>query len=310
MATTTTYTIGGATSVELGNVQDILDVVINISPKDTPFLSSIAKTGASGVKHEWVYDTLRAAVQNAAVEGAPATYAASAARARDYNICQILRNTITVSETQRKVKKVAVEDEMAYQLAKELPAHALDLEYMLIRNTTRTAGDDSTARLAGGLTVFVDGYATDNGNTVNKAGAPYSEDDFNGQIQEAWNDGGMVDTVMCAGAHKRRISKFNASSQKNVDATSKALTMAIDIYDSDFGRVKMIPNRNVPYTTAGDTFFLEMKRFKLAVLRPTTPTDMAKTGDSYEKMVVTEATLEGLAPKANACIKNASADVI
>lgn len=310
MATTTAYGIGGANTNALGNTEDVLDIIINISPKDTPLLTSINKGVAAGIKHEWVYDSLRAAAANAAIEGAPATFSASAARARDYNYTQILRSTISVSESQRQNKKVAVDDELAYQVTKELPAHALDIEYMLIRNASRVLGDAVTARQSGGITVFIDGYAGGTGNTTDKATAPFSEDEFNSAIQAAWDDGGMIDTVMCCGRHKRRISKFNAGSTKNVEAGSKALTNAIDVYDSDFGRVKMVANRNIPYTTSADVYFLDMKRWKFAVFRPTKTVPIATTGDSTERMIVTEATLEGLAPTANACIKAATDDIL
>lgn len=42
----------------VGNREDLADIIYNISPTDTPFLSGIAKEGASAVYTEWQIDSL------------------------------------------------------------------------------------------------------------------------------------------------------------------------------------------------------------------------------------------------------------
>ncbi|NBV27959.1 head protein, partial [bacterium] len=37
----------------VGLREDLTDIIYNISPTDTPFMSSIAKTKATAVNHEW-----------------------------------------------------------------------------------------------------------------------------------------------------------------------------------------------------------------------------------------------------------------
>ena len=54
MATYQTYTA-------IGQREDLSDVIYNISPTDTPFMSSIGKTKATAVYHEWQTDSLAAA---------------------------------------------------------------------------------------------------------------------------------------------------------------------------------------------------------------------------------------------------------
>lgn len=61
--------------------EDLEDIISNISPEDTPFLTSIAKVSASQKTHEWTQDKLRARNKNnAAIEGAEAAAAAIALR--------------------------------------------------------------------------------------------------------------------------------------------------------------------------------------------------------------------------------------
>ena len=63
------------TYAAVGMREDLSDVIYNISPTDTPFMSSIGKTKATAVYHEWQTDSLAAAAANAAVEGADASEA-------------------------------------------------------------------------------------------------------------------------------------------------------------------------------------------------------------------------------------------
>ncbi len=44
----------------IGAREDLSDVIYNISPTDTPIMSSIGKTKATGVYHEWQTDSLAA----------------------------------------------------------------------------------------------------------------------------------------------------------------------------------------------------------------------------------------------------------
>ena len=67
----------------IGEREDLSDVIYNIAPTDTPFLSSAAKTKATAVLHEWQTDTLTAASSsNAVIEGDEATLDAITATTR------------------------------------------------------------------------------------------------------------------------------------------------------------------------------------------------------------------------------------
>ena len=49
--------------------EDLANVIYNISPTETPFMSSIGTGSASGTKHEWQTDSLAAAAGNLVIEG-------------------------------------------------------------------------------------------------------------------------------------------------------------------------------------------------------------------------------------------------
>jgi hypothetical protein len=89
----------------VGNREDLIDKIFNVSPTDTPVSSSMAKTTATNVFHEWQRDVLRAPNKaNASVEGADATYNAQVATQRLGNRCQIVQDTFSISGTQNTVK--------------------------------------------------------------------------------------------------------------------------------------------------------------------------------------------------------------
>ena len=49
--------------------EDISDVIYNITPFETPFMTRTPKTSASNTFHEWLQSSLRASTTNAHIEG-------------------------------------------------------------------------------------------------------------------------------------------------------------------------------------------------------------------------------------------------
>jgi hypothetical protein len=90
----------------IGQREDLSDVIYDISPQDTPIMSSIGKSKATAVYHEWQTDSLAAATTaNAQIEGADATDATVTATTRIGNYTQIVGKTIRVSGTLEAVDK-------------------------------------------------------------------------------------------------------------------------------------------------------------------------------------------------------------
>lgn len=103
----------------IGNREDLTDAIYDISPTDTPFISSIARVKATSVKHEWQTDALIAATNVGAIEGDEAAADTAVVTTRLNNQCQIFRKVVIVSRTQRTVLSAGRRDEYSYQLAKQ-----------------------------------------------------------------------------------------------------------------------------------------------------------------------------------------------
>ncbi|WP_457641452.1 DUF5309 domain-containing protein [Persephonella sp.] len=284
----TTYTA-------VGNREDLSDIITNIAPTETPLYSMFGKSTAKSTYHEWLEDDLSAPGANAQVEGADYTINTATTRTRKGNYTQIFSKGYGVSGTQEAVLKAGIKSEIAYQMAKAMKEIARDVEYAIINNTAAVAGNATTARQMGGVQAFV------TTNVLANAGTPraLTETLLNDGLQQAWESGGNPDVVVVNGANKRTISGFTAGATKEIYAKDKRLVASVDVYESDFGLVRIIANRWMP---ADKVFILEKGRFKTAYLRPFKQEEKAKTGDKVEKVVVGELTLEVRAEKANAII--------
>lgn len=344
-----TYLIGPSssggylgTAPQGGNREDVLDLVINIDPFDTPWVTMAPKTTASHVVHEWVQDTLQATATGAVTgggapgaawpEGADFNAENVSDRTRIQNWTQIFRRDIKVSNTQRAVSPIGLRDEYAYQIMKATREIARNIEATVWRASGGSAtGTTAVARL---MKVFED-FLTSNsawargtklgnsGTDVTATAHPIFENDFNSMMQVIYEAGGNPDAVFVAGGSKRYISKYggnmgvtgaNAAPElrRVIDATERRIVRAVNIYESDFGPIQVVLDRWIPQSTntgasgtdtRGRMFFLERSRNRLAFLRPIRHVPLPPAGDNTRGMIVGELTLEVLAEKGSGLIK-------
>ena len=140
----------------VGNREDLSDIIHNISPTDTPFMSMIGKGKATSTKHEWQKDSLAAASNsNFVIEGDDATTDASAPTTRAFNYTAISDKVARVTGTQDVVDSAGRKKEMAYQMMKRSAELKRDIESILLNNNAAVAGNDSTARECAGVTSWI-----------------------------------------------------------------------------------------------------------------------------------------------------------
>jgi hypothetical protein len=267
------------------NREDLLDVITNISPEETPFLSRFGKAKASNRYHEWLTDSLASATENTNIEGGDYTFSKASSRTRVGNYTQIFVNPVEVSDTQRDIDTAGMEDEFAYQMAKAMKEHARDIEYGLV-NGTGYSGESGSARELKGVLAWL----TTNVETGTGTGdEDLTEDMFNDLLQSIWDEGGSPTTAYANGYQKRQISDFTGGATKNIDSDEKEVVRGVDVYDSDFGRIKIVPHR---FMTTSVVSVLQDDLWKVATLRPTKKVDVAKVGSATRAVIETELTLE------------------
>ena len=288
----------------IGQREDLTDIIYDISPTETPFMSSIGKTKATAVYHEWQTDSLAAATTaNAAVEGADATSATLAPTVRLGNYTQIIQKTVQVSGTLDAVNKAGRKSEKAYQLAKASAELKRDLETILLANQGRSAGSSTTARKLGSLLSWIK-----TNSDVGSGGADpatigvstrtdgtqrtFTEALLKSVVAEVFTSGGSPKILMVGAAGKQKVSSFAGIAAQRYMAPSNTPTTivgAADVYMSDFGTMSVVPNR---FMRARDALVLDPEYAALAYLRPFQTNDLAKTGDSENTQILAEVTLE------------------
>jgi hypothetical protein len=301
-----------ATYESIGNREDLSDVVYRIDPTETPFMSGIEKEKAAAVAHEWQTQALAAVnTGNAQLEGDDAVADATTSTVRLGNICQISRKTPRVTGTQRAVEHAGRDDEMAYQEMLKGLELKRDMEAILVgTNQAKAAGNDATARTTASVLSWIktntskgtggaDPAAALGANTRTD-GTPrlFTEANLKGVLQSIWNNGGKPDTIMTGGFNKQVFSTFTGRASPIEETKSKKITASVDAYESDFGTLKIVPNR---FQRARDVLVLQMEMWGLAYLngRKFVSTPLAKTGDSDWKLLLSEYALEARNEKAS-----------
>jgi len=151
--------------------EELSDVIYDISPTDTPFMSSIAGKGSvANTYFEWQTDSLAAADgTNIAIEGAAVGDASTTATTRLGNYTQISKKVVEVSGTQEKTNNAGKKSELAYQLAKASKELKRDMETMLLADNAAVAGSASVARETRGAANFITTNIVDAGTSGTNA---------------------------------------------------------------------------------------------------------------------------------------------
>lgn len=288
--------------------EDLWDIISNVEPTEFQLQSGLGTVSVSSTRHEWLMDTLAAGntIWKQA-EGFTPSYADVTNTSRGYNNTQIISAEVQVTETMKAVNTAGqFADDYARQKANAIKVLKNRLEYALMAGTLAT-GSSTVARGMAGIkdVAFWDDVSDFAILTTSPSGVSLSETMFNDYLANSWNSSSAVPREAYMGsALKRRISGFTAGATKNFDQEDKRLVNAIDVYESDFGIIKLFLHR---YANGGatdnDLVLVNPDHAKIGFLRRPEYEEIAKTGDATKGYYVTEATLQVSNPKAHQVIK-------
>lgn len=279
--------------------EDLLELITDITPDDTPLATMFKTSSASNTLHEWAEDYITPPTSvTAASEGAAATYSALTQPSRRNNITAILTETFRVSGTEKSITQVGG-DPLDRQAAKAMTNWKMKQEYLLV-NGSLASGASGTARgMAGLINVITTLY------TARNSGTSLSETEFQDMHQDSWTQGGndnSFDLVLVPFGLKRKIDSFTAGATKYVDQSDKKLTQPVAIYETSAGIARIMQHRYVPSAAAtpGPRFLgLKEDKYRVAYLRKPFRETLAKDGDRENGQVVGEFTLEYLAERSS-----------
>lgn len=299
----------------VGNREELADKIWNITPEETPFLSLIGRKPVDSVHPEWQTDALATPdTTNNRPEGNDWTYDALTATTRVGNYTQISDKAIIVSRTQDKTSKAGRKSELAYQVAKKGRELKTDMEAIVLSNQAASAGSGNAAsnRTLAGFRAWL---ATNDdmgsggssgsfsngiqGAATNGTQRAFTKAILDSVILSTHNAGGNADVFMCSTYVKTVFSTILDDAnvvplRKDVKSGQATIVAAADMYQSDFGLITVVPNRQMTRAGAAvarNAFLIDPEMVSLGVFDDIAIEKPGKTGDSEKRVLVTEYTL-------------------
>ena len=321
IATNTRTTYGA-----IGIREDLSNIIYNISPMDTPFMSNIGKGSCDNTLFEWQTDSLAAAAANQQIEGNDSMAALAVAEpTRLTNYAQISYKAVQTSGTAEAVDFAGRKSSQAYQLAKRAKEIKRDMEKMLLSNDVKVAGAAGTARktaavmswlgtTSAGTSNIILGSASPvvgvtnaaTGTSVASFGTPavLTMAMINLAMERCFTLGGEPSTILAPADLKQKISALGGSVIADLvtnhdKPTQGTAVNAVDVLVTDFGTLKIVPSRLM---LDNMLFFVDYDFWSVDYLRPFQTETLAKTGDSVKQLMIAEYGLRAKNGLANAAV--------
>lgn len=322
-------TSGNLTAMQ-GYREDLEEAIYNISPTATPFMSAIGREDVQATLHEWQMQSLAAAVAtNKQVEGDNASADAPNVSQKLRNSTMISRKVASVSNTQEAIRKAGRTSEMALQMALKSAELKRDMEITACGNSQKIPGTDSVAGSGAGYETWIFDTQSSRGasgadtaglsstvNQPNDSAGPtdgtvrlFAESQLQDVLSALFDSGGDPTMVLMNGKNKQRASGFSGYSTRSDKGEDKKLTAAVDIYEGDFGTLRFVPTRFIAprSTTNSRALVIDPTYWAIGYLRPFKQIPLAITGDSVQRLLITEWTVIARNPTSSGIVADIQA---
>ena len=278
--------------------EDLSNIIYNISPMQTPFMSSIGTRNVKNVVFDWQTESLPTPSGAGQLEGFELSRAASTATTRASNVCQISYRDATVTGSQEASDAAGKKSEMAHQLAIMAKALKRDMEEALCQKGAKTTGNATTARVTGGFESWITsndsrgtGGASTGGGAAPTDGTQraLTEDLLKDVLELMFTNGAEPNLAICGPVNKQKISGFTGRSQARQFVDANTVEASVAIYSSDFGELKIVPSNR---SRERSLLLVDPEFAKVSYLRDFKTVDIATIGDAETKMIVVEYGLE------------------
>jgi len=293
----------------ISNREDLSNELTLLAPEETPLLSLCGKGTAKSTFSEWTGDKLAAPATAGISEGTDVNSFSDkfADRARLGNYVQIFRRDFLVSNLQQAVNSVGPAN-IAQAEAKSMRELKRDVEARICSSSDRTVEDGAgTPYALRGLGSWLSSsgpadvpaaYRTPAASILS---SQPTETTFNDVIASIFSVNGEANslTLVANVALRKVISNFTRSSgaaaseavyKVNQNAESKKVTHSVQLYDSDFGIVKMI-NGNPDCMTGASGYLVNPSYLQFNTLIPMGATRLENQGGGERGFVDMTGTL-------------------
>lgn len=294
-----------------GNREDLSDQIYNIDPFDTPIFNSLGRRDATNRTYDWQTENLPAVDgDNAKQEGFELNRAPGQPTIRQMNVTQISSRDATVSGSQEAARAAGRPSEMGAQMALKSKALKRDMEVIIASSQPMNLGDDSASPVPRRTRGLIHWLKTNILMPV-KSGAPvitlpasatatypviaaadrveFKEPMLNMLMEMAYGNGAEPNLLFAPPKLKRTISGFKGRDSTQVLVGKTEVTNTVDIYVSDFGRIKVLPTRWIDLNTV---LLIDPNYARVAYYRTLRSIQIAKIGDAETRMILAEWGLE------------------
>ena len=268
----------GYNGLQSGGREDLSDLIANVDAQSTVF-TSMAKKGKKpgNVLMGWQMDTYESPSAAGTVDGTDVTAANLVSNADSnpgrqrvlmQNYAQIFRRSFRISSLANEVQNVAgVKSEVANGIAKKLVEIKRDMELTFLNDADADKDDGSNPYLTKSMGSFLHASGTGGGSddvtvpanfrttaaTVNKADE-VAEEDVQNMLKTLFENTGTIRDydLLLGTALKRTFTSFTQSATGsadrlaiktfNTESSAKAFINVIDVFEGDFGRLRLHPS--------------------------------------------------------------------
>lgn len=307
---------------QVGKREDLADYISLVDARDTPITSMIPKGNKPGnTLLQWQADNMPVAQSTGSIDGVDVTSYSNLNenRAVIQNYIQVFQRAIRVSPLAVDVSNVAgLRDELAGMVAKGIKLTKRDIEVTISSDNDAQAdsGPGGVPYLTRGLGKWIQNgaqsvlpvnsnYRTPTTSINTTATASFTESDAQGVLTSIYEQTGSFKEYDCVvGTSLKRafsnllfttgLTTTSSSSSTLVagatavrtfsrDANSDAYIASVDIFEGDFGRLKLHPSLFVPNTFRG--YVLDMELLELRYTNLPEVTELPDAGGGPARLI-------------------------
>lgn len=294
----------------VGNREDLTDLISRVAVEKTPILSAIGTGKATNTNHEWqTEDLANPDGDNKHLDGDDTAADAANVPTRLGNYCQIMKKAPFVSGRTEASKKAGRKSEMARQMRIKSVELKLDMEARLTGNYAKVAPAAGTEGETAGMEACIStNVDRGTGGASNAFGAAatdgtqraFTETMLTDVIDSCHLNGATPNKIFLGVKNKAKMNSFAGRAQTVINASNtKTVHGSVSFYESDIGALHIIPNPIMRQRTA---LVLDPKFWCVSYFRNFQKKDLPSNGDNMKKQILVDFTLEAKNEKSSAVI--------
>ncbi len=299
------------TADNVGAREDLTNIISRVAPEKTPFLTMLGKgVKATNNLHEWQTDDLDPPDGNNKHVGGDDTAADPAnLTQRLGNYCQIMKKSPRVSDEIASDDLAGRKSEMKRQMRIKSMSLKRDQEVRLTGNNSKVAPTGSVAgELAGFEAWMKSNVNRGTGGASNAAGVAakdgtkrdYAEALLTDVVDKCIISGANPTTIMLGAKNRTKMSGFAGRAQTVINGKgTQTVHATVSFYETSNGTLKAVTNIHMRKRSV---FIIDPDYWAIAYKRKYNVKDLAKTGDSTQKQLLTQFTLQAKNEKSSGII--------